>query len=293
MNGVIQYLNIIDSIVSSNSTLIGKSHPLFLFRGESKQHNAILPKYLRPLNGKGVHADSSYLDDELEIVYQFRDVAYPYVQNIDNNDYRKWREYAQHYGVPTRLLDWSSNPLVALFFASIDHKDKDGRVWMINWQNYHAHTNTVDKDGNALSESNKSANDMINLSAQGNPTLINPLIYKPCYIDNRMSAQQSYFMLWGASKSDLASQINDSTLIKEATYINNTVTGGGNASIKDPTILYYFTIDKKQKQKNIARLNQMGINYSSVFPGLDGIGKYIDMINRYSEQDYIDCLLGN
>jgi hypothetical protein len=41
----------------------------------------------------------------------------------------------QHYGVPTRLLDWTENPLVALYFAvEDDHpdlKNKDGALWVL------------------------------------------------------------------------------------------------------------------------------------------------------------------
>lgn len=35
----------------------------------------------------------------------------------------------RHYGVPTRLLDWSLSPWVAAFFAVSGHDEKDGEIW--------------------------------------------------------------------------------------------------------------------------------------------------------------------
>ena len=51
----------------------------------------------------------------------------------DFKSYSDWLTIMRHYGLPTRLLDWSRSPLIAAYFATCDwfRNEKDGCIWIM------------------------------------------------------------------------------------------------------------------------------------------------------------------
>jgi hypothetical protein len=51
----------------------------------------------------------------------------------------EWLSVARHYSLPTRLMDWTYSPFVAMHFAtaSIDNMEKDGVIWAVNYVKIH------------------------------------------------------------------------------------------------------------------------------------------------------------
>ena len=92
-----------------------------LYRGQSNKEWKPLPSAFR-----------SREDFLCEHIYlkEFRNIAYEECRNCSSFEIIA---KAQHYGVPTRLLDVTSNPLVALFFACNDGQEfeNDGAVYLI------------------------------------------------------------------------------------------------------------------------------------------------------------------
>ncbi|EGQ9313367.1 FRG domain-containing protein [Vibrio vulnificus] len=94
------------------------------FRGQGDYAYKLLPSLFRQGKEFGVKFN------EPAMFQEFKRRSHEKSKN-HNNTY-DWLTLMQHYGLPTRLLDWSTNLLVALYFCCISNKDKDGALFVLN-----------------------------------------------------------------------------------------------------------------------------------------------------------------
>ena len=109
------------------------------------------------------------------------------------------------------MLDFTENPLVALYFACSDASTANATVWLINEPEYNIKFFGIYRAVQAIESSNK-VNKIIVDEIIGQDFAQHaglgqyiqwPWIYKPHYWEERMNMQQSVFMLWGADRRPL------------------------------------------------------------------------------------------
>jgi len=98
----------------------------FWFRGHSKLTYRLLPSALR-FDNRPDRDKALRLVEDMKRFLEMKLAKPP-----ASDDILGWVQVAQHYGLPTRLLDWTQNAAVALFFACCSNGKEDGLVIAIN-----------------------------------------------------------------------------------------------------------------------------------------------------------------
>lgn len=199
-----EYKDIIRLLKEKYST---STEPLFLYRGHSDHLSyMLLPREFR-INQGDNPIIRPYNQDELGVLKE-------YIKDSERsiNTHKSWIEIAQHYGVPTRLMDLTEDEYVALFFACCDESKSFPSVWIINKPQYdkffYSHEKSIDDKWDSEDIVEKILNDEIVDMNHGihndvEKYVINPYIYRPEWVDSREKNQKSWFMLWGARQDEL------------------------------------------------------------------------------------------
>lgn len=245
---------------------VGNYRPLF--RGQACDKWPPLPGVLREDFIQSVYAQNrldgmtisnitmQIISLERNILKLFRKEGYSLV-NPDTTD-SKWYALAQHHGLPTRLLDWSNSPLVALWMA-VEHSadQEDGCIYSINYAPKEAYKEKVsfwteDRQEELMQYLMGENKSDINEDIFKNEMIIhiNPNKFSP-----RLVSQHAHFTLHTPATKDSKLPCN--------------------LSIEDVYDSSQFTIKKEYKRYYRTYLMQLGIQRWSLWPDLDNIARGI------------------
>lgn len=199
-----------------------------------------------------------YWDLEHHLLRNFRKYAHRSV--VERQTLWHWMSVAQHHGLPTRLLDWTYSPLIALHFATANPEKfhLDGVIWVVDYRETHrllpsdlrlalekegANVFTVDLLANLLP-------DLASLQrADGEDFLF---FFEPSSIDDRIVNQHAFFSVSSNPRLALDAWLS-----------------------RRPSLLRRILIPAALKWEIRDKLDQANITERVLFPGLDSLSSWL------------------
>lgn len=198
----------------------------FLFRGQAID-NPLMPKLLRPAP-KG-----ELLESEQELFSEFKRANPLLIDSYVVDDW-DFLTLGQHFGLPTRLLDWSNNALTALWFASDKEiMEKESQDFAVVWM-------LMPEPCHFVNPNRSSPFDVKEIK-----------LYKPRIIKQRINNQSGVFSIH--SNEALLSRLSL------------------NESDSFAPSLVKITIPREYVDNIRNDLNTLGVNAFSIFPELEGL----------------------
>src|SRR5882724_2508387 len=194
---------------------------------------------------------------ERHLLRNFRKYAASDAVPVDSS--WNWLPLAQHHGLPTRLLDWTYSPDVALHFATAKREafDRDGAVWMVDY--VRAHQEAPRKLRQCLEAEGANvfttemlgtvAGDLAEFDRVGEDFVV---FVEPPSFDERIVNQYALFSLMAGARSSLDNLLE-----------------------RHPELVRRIVIAAELKWEVRDKLDQANITERVLFPGLDGLSRWV------------------
>lgn len=228
----------------------------FLYRGQSDASWGLVTSLERHLNGiEGVAFENRLLE-------KFKQLSPHYLTTETKpRNTLEWLALMQHHGAPTRLLDWTYSPYIAAFFA-LESATDESAIWQIDYilLRHEARARLKIENGNedyGSSDTLFAKLDLETILYGIDDQIVIPFVTEQ--FNERQMLQQGLFLFGTDASSSFQSQLTQTV------------------SSLNLKIITKYVLATDVREKGLKELALMNISHKTIFPGLDGIGKYLSL----------------